>query len=75
MPLRHYAREFCLHYLSFFSDTRCISGNVQIFHEGRWGNICDDEWDEREGEMVCTALGFPGLEKVTYSGVYGRAAG
>lgn len=48
-------------------------GNVQIFHEGRWGNICDDEWDEREGEMVCTALGFPGLEKVTYTGVYGHA--
>lgn len=48
---------------------------MQIFHEGRWGNICDDEWDEREGEMVCTALGFPGLEKVTYTGVYGRVRG
>ncbi|XP_042217077.1 lysyl oxidase homolog 2-like isoform X2 [Homarus americanus] len=47
-------------------------GNVQVYHEGRWGNICDDEWDEREGQLVCQLLGFPGLEKVTYSGVYGH---
>ncbi|XP_071536941.1 lysyl oxidase homolog 2 isoform X1 [Panulirus ornatus] len=48
-------------------------GNVQVFHEGQWGNICDDEWDEREGELVCKALGFPGFQKVTYTGVYGHA--
>ncbi|XP_066951338.1 lysyl oxidase homolog 2 isoform X2 [Macrobrachium rosenbergii] len=50
-------------------------GNVQIYHEGRWANICDDEWDEREGEIVCRQLGFPGLMKVTYSGTYGHAQG
>nr|XP_053650582.1 lysyl oxidase homolog 3-like [Cherax quadricarinatus] len=47
-------------------------GNVQIYHEGRWGNICDDEWDTREGEIVCRTLGFPGLQKVTYTGLYGH---
>lgn len=50
-------------------------GNVQIFHGTRWGNICDDEWDEREGEIVCRELGFPGLQKVTYSGTYGHTRG
>ncbi|XP_037784420.1 lysyl oxidase homolog 3A-like isoform X1 [Penaeus monodon] len=52
-----------------------FEGNVQIFHNNRWGNICDDEWDKREGEIVCKMLGFPGLKKVTHSGRYGHVRG
>ncbi|KAK7061156.1 copper ion binding [Halocaridina rubra] len=52
-----------------------IPGNVQIFHENRWENICDDEWDDREGEIICRQLGYPGLQKITNSGKYGHTKG
>lgn len=48
-------------------------GNVEIFHNGRWGNICDDEWDKYEAEVVCRQLGFKQGGKATHSGTYGYA--
>ncbi|XP_076046099.1 lysyl oxidase-like 2 isoform X1 [Oratosquilla oratoria] len=47
-------------------------GNVEIFREGKWGNICDDEWDNRDGKVVCKQLGYQDVEKVTYNSHYGH---
>lgn len=33
-------------------------GNVEIYHFGRWGTICDDEWDEKEASVICHSLGY-----------------
>ncbi|XP_018017480.1 lysyl oxidase homolog 2 isoform X3 [Hyalella azteca] len=49
-----------------------FEGNVEIYHDGKWGNVCDDEWDLREGEIVCKGLGFPDVNQVTYNGFYGH---
>ncbi|KAL9694212.1 hypothetical protein quinque_013497 [Culex quinquefasciatus] len=50
-----------------------FEGNIEIFHDGRWGAICDDEWDSTEAEVVCRQLGFPGHLKPTHSGHFGKA--
>ncbi|KFM62898.1 Lysyl oxidase-like protein, partial [Stegodyphus mimosarum] len=47
-------------------------GNVEIFHVGQWGSICDDEWDLREGHIVCKTLGFLNASKVTHNSEFGR---
>lgn len=46
-------------------------GNVQIFHMGEWGSICDDEWDSYEAAISCRQLGFPGAKRHTYSSQFG----
>ncbi len=28
-------------------------GNLQVFHAGEWGSICDDEWDSYEARIAC----------------------
>ncbi|XP_014253217.1 lysyl oxidase homolog 2 [Cimex lectularius] len=49
-------------------------GNVEIFHKGRWGNICDDEWDLREASIVCSKLGYE-LSRPTYASYFGEPRG
>ncbi|XP_033747656.1 deleted in malignant brain tumors 1 protein-like [Pecten maximus] len=33
-------------------------GRVEIYHDGKWGTICDDNINEDEAQAVCEALGF-----------------
>ncbi|XP_063232254.1 lysyl oxidase homolog 3 [Bacillus rossius redtenbacheri] len=48
-------------------------GNVEILHMGKWGSVCDDEWDLREAAVVCRQLGFRKPERVAHSSMFGPA--
>lgn len=37
-------------------DTPC-SGRLEVLHKGSWGSVCDDNWGEKEDQVVCKQLG------------------
>ncbi|XP_071486159.1 scavenger receptor cysteine-rich domain-containing group B protein-like [Diadema antillarum] len=48
-------------------------GRIEIFHENRWGTICNNNWSRKEALVACRQLGFPGVAISSY--YYGPGEG
>ena len=49
-------------------------GNVQICYNNSWGIICDDDWDLKDGNVVCNELQYQRALSVSYSSHYGTGS-
>ncbi|CAH1244700.1 PRSS12 [Branchiostoma lanceolatum] len=41
------------------ANATSFQGRVEVFYDGEWGSICDDNWGIEEANAVCRELGFP----------------
>ena len=48
-----------------------LEGRVEIFHQGKWGFVCDDYWSLADGEVVCQQLNFGHGIAVFYKSHFG----
>ncbi|XP_075929494.1 neurotrypsin-like [Petromyzon marinus] len=50
-------------------------GRVEIYHDGEWGNVCDDGWTMISSHVVCRQLGFSGADRPARESEFGPGSG
>ncbi|XP_035763913.1 LOW QUALITY PROTEIN: galectin-3-binding protein A-like [Neolamprologus brichardi] len=61
--------------LFLFGSKNVSEGRVEIYHDGKWGTVCDDNWDMADARVLCRQLNFPGAKSIVTGKDYGQAPG
>ena len=66
---------FCCFAVRLVNGPTKYEGRVEVYHNGEWGTVCDDEWDLNDAQVVCNDLGFGPAIAYRHNAYYGKGSG
>eukprot|EP00118_Oscarella_pearsei_P015073 m.133144 g.133144 ORF g.133144 m.133144 type:complete len:469 (+) comp38108_c0_seq1:881-2287(+) len=50
-------------------------GRVEVLHKGKWGTVCDDNWDLKDANVACRELGYKIATDYKTKAYFGKGKG
>lgn len=50
-------------------------GRVEVFRDGHWGTVCDDQWDLNDADVICKMLNYSRAVRAPGHAFFGRGNG
>ncbi|XP_064425579.1 deleted in malignant brain tumors 1 protein-like [Latimeria chalumnae] len=57
------------------NGTHLCAGRVEVYHNNKWGTVCDDGWGLEEAEVVCREIGCGSAVSAPGSAAFGQGTG
>uniref|UniRef100_A0A670Y884 Neurotrypsin n=1 Tax=Pseudonaja textilis TaxID=8673 RepID=A0A670Y884_PSETE len=70
-----YSLGLCWMVFLYYPCKTSFEGRVEIYHGGHWGTICDDQWDDKDAEVVCRHLDLSGFSRAVSWAHFGKGSG
>uniref|UniRef100_A0A8C2BUY5 Soluble scavenger receptor cysteine-rich domain-containing protein SSC5D n=1 Tax=Cyprinus carpio TaxID=7962 RepID=A0A8C2BUY5_CYPCA len=65
----------CQSVLRLVEGFDACSGRVEVLQNGKWGTVCDYNWDGSDGTVVCKEKGCGNIKVLTYGAYFGATSG
>ena len=54
----HAISLFCFSEFRLVGGPTPFAGRVEVLHDGRWGTVCGDGFNQKAADVVCKLIGF-----------------
>ncbi|XP_059360812.1 soluble scavenger receptor cysteine-rich domain-containing protein SSC5D-like [Carassius carassius] len=69
------AGVICEEFIRLINGPDSCSGRVEVLHDGQWGTVCDDGWDQTDAAVVCKELNCGNVIEAKSAAYFGPGAG